>query len=311
MNTTEIENTLRKAPQPKAPATLLQRRKAQALSAPRLQQIQPPARPSRASWLARWWPTLPPLAVSLACAATLTVQQLQLRRLKTERASTPAMNGAIQRAGMAQAGGASEKDVSAADELARLRDLASTLTAEVAKLEQAQAENEKMRAQLAARASNVFTPEETKAMDEARDKALNIQCVNNLKQLCLAVRVYSMDNHETSPPNVISMSNEMGSFKILVCPADTARQPAADAGSFTQANCSYEYMAPLALDNEPQRIAFRCPIHGNLGLIDGSVQMGIAKNHPNWIVQRNGKYYLESPPPSPDSTPAPEPQPQQ
>jgi len=84
-----------------------------------------------------------------------------------------------------------------------------------------------------------------------------------------------------------------------------ARQPAADASSFTAANCSYEYLAPVAPETEPQRILFRCPIHGNLGLIDGSVQTGVAKNHPNWIVQRDGKLFMEAPQAEVDPVPAP------
>ena len=91
------------------------------------------------------------------------------------------------------------------------------------------------------------------------------------------------------------MSNEIGALKILVCPADNGRQPANDWASYSPANCSYEYLGAMASDTEPQRIAFRCPIHGNLGLIDGSAQMSIAKAHPNWIVQRDGKLYMEVP----------------
>ena len=310
MSTTELENILRTAPQPRPPANLQQRLKAQALNAPRLSSPAPlvPSQPS--SWLARWWPVLAPSLVSLACAATVAVQQNEIRHLRTELDTPSAVTaGTTAQAAPSKPGTATANaTLSEADELTRLRNLVASLTSEVAKLEQTRAENERLRAQLATRSSGAFTPEETKALDEARDKALNIQCVNNLKQLGLAVRVWSMDNHDLSPPNILSMSNEIGSFKILVCPADTGRQPAADPASFTPANCSYEYLAPSAPDSEPQRIAFRCPIHGNLGLIDGSVQSGIAKNHPNWIVQRDGKYYMDVPAADlAPSNPAPEP----
>jgi hypothetical protein len=300
MSTTEIENILRRAPQPKAPGNLQLRLKAQALSVPRVSAAPPAPRHSApGSWLARWWPALAPTAVSLACAATLSFQQKEFHQLRTELASQGAAPGRPI-AGAVEVGTSSDAGVAAAseqDELQRLRSLAASLSAEVAKLEQTQAANARLRAQLASRSAAVFTPEEAKAMDDARDRAMRIQCVNQLKQLGLAVRIWANDHGELSPPNVLCLSNEIsGRLGLLICPADTGRQPASDPGSFTPANCSYEYLAPAAPETEPQRILFRCPIHGNLGLVDGSVQSAIVKNHPDWIVQRDGKLYMEAPP---------------
>ncbi|HZR16670.1 MAG TPA: hypothetical protein VFE51_05025 [Verrucomicrobiae bacterium] len=300
MSTTEIENILHRAPQPKAPGNLQQRLKAQALSVPRVSATPRAPRPAApGSWLARWWPALAPTVVSLACAATLSFQQKEFRQLRTEleshgkaqgRPIAIAVNGGP--SGDPGAAPASEQN-----ELLRLRSLAASLSAEVAKLEQTQADNARLRAQLASRSAAMFSPEEANALEEARDRAMSIQCVNQLKQLGLAVRIWANDHGELSPPNVLCLSNELsGHFDVLVCPADAGRQPASDPGSFTAANCSYEYLAPSAPETEPQRILFRCPIHGNLGLVDGSVQRAIVKNHPDWIVQRDGKLYMEAPP---------------
>jgi hypothetical protein len=126
-----------------------------------------------------------------------------------------------------------------------------------------------------------------------------------MKQLCLADRVWAIDNGDVSPPDVLSMTNEMNTPKILVCPSDTGRQVAKDWASYTSANCSYEYLAPSAGDTEPQRVAFRCPIHGHVGCCDGSVQMGIAKKQPERLVQRDGKLYLDDQTPPPQVMPAP------
>ena len=54
------------------------------------------------------------------------------------------------------------------------------------------------------------------------------------------------------------------------------------------------------------RVAFRCPIHGHLGLIDGSVQGYVAnRQHPEQIVPRGGKLYFEPlARPAPSCTPA-------
>jgi hypothetical protein len=45
--------------------------------------------------------------------------------------------------------------------------------------------------------------------------------------------------------------------------------------------------------NEPNRVLSRCPIHGNIGLCDGSVQGYIGKKHPDWLVEQNGKLYFK------------------
>lgn len=297
MNTTQIENILRRAPQPRPPGNLQQRLKAQALSAPRNTSPVLLEQRSGASWLRRWWPTLAPTAITLACAATVTLQRNQLQQLQSELAKRPlAASNPVRTSEPAGAGENASAPASEANELARLKALIASLNADISKLERIQTENGRLRAELASRAAGAFTPEETKAMEEARDRAMRIQCVNNLKQLGLAVRIWSIDHHGFSPQDVLSLSNEIsGSFKILVCPADTGRQPAADASSFTPANTSYEYLAPAAPETEPQRILFRCPIHGNLGLIDGSVQSEVSKRHPNWIVQRDGKLFMEVP----------------
>lgn len=296
MNTPEIESILRQAPRPKPPGLLKQQLKAQALRAPRIINQAPAATRAPGSWLARWWPALAPTAVSLACAAVLTVQHNELQKLKQE-APTPVARPAIAQQASAIVPDRAAPNALAGseqDELARLKTLAANLGAEVSKLEQTRAENDRLRAQLASASAAVLSPEETQALEQARDRAQCIACVNNLKQLGLAARVWALDNGDMNPPNVLSMSNEMGSFKILVCPADTGRQPAKDPASFSAANCSYEYLAPSSSDKqEPNRILFRCPIHGNVGLVDGSVQMEAAKKHPEQIVQRDGKLYLD------------------
>ena len=298
MNTPEIENILRLAPRPAPPAELKDRLIAQV----RLSISPIPASPlAPAGWLRRWWPLLAPATVSFACAVGLTLQQMEIRDLKQTIQSLPhdsaANAGAVStlNAQTNDTAAASEAEARTQQEIARLKALATQLTAEVARLEQTRAENVKLRTQLAAPAAGFLTPEDAEALAKAQERAERIACVNNMKQLGLAARVWAIDNGDLTPPDIISMTNEMGSPKILCCPSDKGRQAAKNWGSYTAANCSYEYLAPTAPETEPTRVMFRCPIHGNVGLIDGSVQGGIAKARPDLIVQRDGKLYLKEP----------------
>jgi hypothetical protein len=113
------------------------------------------------------------------------------------------------------------------------------------------------------------------AMASAKDKAQAIHCMNNLRQVSLGLRIYSMAHNGTLPPDFLSMSNELGSPIILICPSDPSRtRPASSSWINYNANqTSYEYLAPSAAESSvTSQVVVRCPIHGNVCLGDGSVQ---------------------------------------
>jgi len=59
------------------------------------------------------------------------------------------------------------------------------------------------------------------ALAKAKQKAQTINCVNNLKQLGLAVRIYSTDNHDLFPPAETwcgAIQTTVGSPKVFQCP---------------------------------------------------------------------------------------------
>jgi hypothetical protein len=291
----QIENHLRLPPRPRAPRGLKERLIMQAQSVPgepRQTGIEPP----RGGWLLRWWPALVPAGLSLVCAVVLAVQQKEIRELEQAiqnlSANAP-QEGTVSKPKASEDDSSTHASEKQQEEIAQLKELVGKLTAEISQLEQMRSENQNLSAQLAAPASAGFTSEEMAEMEKARQRAMRIQCVNNMKQMGLAVRIWAGDNNDIFPPDLVCMSNELSTPKILVCPADTGRQVAANFSSYTDANCSYEYLAVGGKD-EPDRVLFRCPIHQNIGLCDGSVQ-SIDTNHPEWVVQRNGKYYLEGP----------------
>jgi hypothetical protein len=285
--------------------------KAQLIGQARLPVVQTgsqtqPATLAPVGWLRRWWPLLAPAAVSVACALSLTMQQMEIRDIKQAIQSLAGDSAAKASAGSTPtvqtnaAAPAAEVEARTQQEIARLKELASQLAVEVAQLEQLRAENAKLRTQLEATPAGYLTPEETDALAKAKAKAQSIACINNLKQLGLSVRTWAIDNGDVSPPDLLSMTNEMSTPKILFCPADTGRQAATGGwASYTSSNCSYEYLAPSAPDSEPFRVLFRCPIHGHVCLNDGSVQGEVAKRHPEQLVQRDGKLYLDQSAPPP------------
>ncbi len=112
------------------------------------------------------------------------------------------------------------------------------------------------------------------ALAKAKGKAQSVHCVNNMKQIGLAARIWSNDHNELLPPDIASMSNELVSPKILVCPEDKSKSPAADWSQFDPSqNVSYEFVTPGAKESDVfNQVVFPCPIHGNVGMGDGSVQ---------------------------------------
>lgn len=299
----EIEQLLRHAPRPAPPAGLKQQLSDQ-MRLPAAETTPRVAVTHQLSggWWRRWWPALAPTAVSLACAAVLTVQRAEIRDLK-ETIRSLSNSVAVESSStittvQSESATAGPVDLAAKEqeEIARLKERVKQLTTDINQLEQTQRENEALRRQIAA--PPTLTQEELDAIAEAKERAQSISCINNLKQVGLAVRLYAMDSADVNPPDFLSMSNELNTPKILVCPGQTNNTAAASWATYTSANCSYEYLTPLApnADSEPTRVQTRCPIHGHIGLCDGSVQSKVAKTHPDWLVERDGKLYMESKP---------------
>jgi hypothetical protein len=98
------------------------------------------------------------------------------------------------------------------------------------------------------------------ALGRAKDKAKRINCVNNLKQVGLAMRLWATDNDGKFPwkvdqaagggkPNgtdnakvnlqLSLVSNELASTTILLCPNDVRRVPAGSFATILLTNVSY------------------------------------------------------------------------
>ena len=70
------------------------------------------------------------------------------------------------------------------------------------------------------------------------------------------------------------MSNELSTPKILVCLADSSKQPAPNFESLQPGNVSYQvHSGTNVAEVHPDQVLAVCPIHNNVLLCDGSVQL--------------------------------------
>jgi prepilin-type N-terminal cleavage/methylation domain-containing protein len=118
------------------------------------------------------------------------------------------------------------------------------------------------------------------ALANAKRKAQRIACVNNLKQVGLGFRLWANENEDKFPwqintNNTIGASfrdaaNEIGSPKVCVCPADTARNAANVFSNFNAGNnCSY-FINRDAKEAEPLNLLTGDRNFSGTGAITGS-----------------------------------------
>lgn len=312
LNPDSLEALLRRAPVPRPPADLkakllrgVREGAAPVPSVTRAAVHAPVTDRAEGGWR-RWLLLFLPAGMVAALATVAVVQKDQIRDLRTE---LQALASAEVQATAFEASSGAENGRSAAGlpderrEIIRLRELLAKLKEDAATVARLEAENARLK--LAVAAARTSLPPEFKELEDAKDRANRIMCVNNLKQMGLAVRIFATDNGDEFPPDILAMKDLITTPKMLVCPSDTARSAAESWETYSAANLSYEFLSPGPgkYEAEPSRILFRCPIHGHVGMCDGSVQMGIAKEHPEWLVSRNGALYLEGRP-EPTSAPA-------
>lgn len=297
MNEATIESLLFRAPIPAAPPELLQRLQ----DAITLQPAKPETRIPRLrqSPLRRWFPALAFGLVLLTCALMFAVQSNWSARLKQQNEALRATAAGLPQ--LREQHAAWEQAVAQQQELDGLRtdnEELHQLQAEVARLTSLSAEVTQLREQNRrfSAAPVVSNPSNSASFfDDAQRQAERIQCVNNLKQLGLAMRIWEGDNQDKYPTSLAAMSNECSTVKILICPSDKARQSNLSVSwtDFSNDMSSYQYLAQPDDGDiaHPDCIMAICPIHHNYLLEDGSVQQ---INPSKWKeVKKDGRLYLE------------------
>ena len=122
------------------------------------------------------------------------------------------------------------------------------------------------------------------ALSQAREKARRINCAGNLKQIGLAMRMYSSDFNEQFPApgndatglEILRENDYLSTTKVYICPSTT--DSPAQSGTTVVGHCSYQYYGgqsedtcgtntALCRDNDPNHSKF-----GNVLFGDGHVK---------------------------------------
>jgi hypothetical protein len=296
MKDTIIEKLLSQAPKPIAPANLLKQIQAEI--------VLPVARPAAKTreWqnpLRRWFPALAFGVLMLSCMLTIAVQANWSASLKRENEVLRTATAELPQ--LRERHAALEQAQAKHEELAQLRkdnDELHSLQVEVGqlrnlptKIQQVQNENKRL---AAAPAPNSNATSSAKFFEDVEAEAERIQCVNNMKQIGLAMRVWAGDNDEKYPTSLVVMSNELSTTKVLICPSDKTRLPYASLGfqQFQDSMTSYKFTVQPDDENYIRCITARCPIHHNYLMADGSVQQVNPEKFKE--VQKDGRWYLQN-----------------
>ncbi|HYV29618.1 MAG TPA: hypothetical protein VEO53_00695, partial [Candidatus Binatia bacterium] len=213
--------------------------------------------------------------------ATLRSATADLDQLRRENAELQRLQAVAQEAERAQ---------KQQEELARLRAEVAQLRGAAQELPALRAESQRLQAERAAAAAKAGVAMELDPFAEAKGRAERIACINNIKQIGLCARMWANDHKDIMPADFLTMSNELNSPKILTCPGDTARKPAANWLEFDGSSVSYELLSPGVPEGDPNIVLVRCPIHFNVGLLDGSAQQLSVTDHR--IEKVDGKFKI-------------------
>jgi hypothetical protein len=234
-------------------------------------------------------------AVAFGASVAMNVyfwQQLERSRAETEALRAGAMEAETLRAENAATKAQSEAKPTSANsdadtrELAQLRNEVGPLRKQVVEIESLRrqaAEAGQLRAQLnqakrdLTAAENAMadvmkiTPEELLAL---KGEGHSTACINNMKQIGLAASIYAKEHGGVFPPDFVSMATELANPKILYCPAAPGGAQATEWAQLNPSTISYQFLNPNGNATDAQKPLTMCPIHGHVGLSDGSVHRG-------------------------------------
>jgi prepilin-type N-terminal cleavage/methylation domain-containing protein len=133
------------------------------------------------------------------------------------------------------------------------------------------------------------------ALAAAKRKAQRISCVNNIKQCALAVRIWEGDNGDKYPmavygytnaagsiSNIIVMTNELSTPKVVQCPSDNSGTHTTTVtawANFGGSSLSY-FICANAAENYPQMMLFG---DRNLATAGTKILTGVQASGATWV----------------------------
>lgn len=296
MTESQIETLLRRPPRITVPPGLRAQLEAD-IRLPRANDARSeavrsiPAEPRFNAWLKRWIPAFSFGLFVLGCLVVLAMQSNKLSALRREAESLRQNASAVPPEGVAMADlmESLRKDKVAIE---KLRSEIAALRHALAQAGELQAQNDTLRDQVRVqRAAILANSDDPFAVPS--EKADSLQCISNMKQLGLALRLWANENRDLYPPDFLSITKELNTPKILVCPADKANLPAELSWErFNPSRVSYDYFGAGQKEefSGHEWVLTRCRIHGHIGFHDGSVQQ-VAPGRGR-ILLENGKHKL-------------------
>jgi multidrug efflux pump subunit AcrA (membrane-fusion protein) len=291
MNTDHIENLLQKAPRLRTPAGLLDELQS-TVELPRADSSTQRSKleTRNSAWFRRWMPAMGFALWFLGCMVVFGIQNSQLAELRVrQRASDSAQAASAQQALAAETLRAAteieleqlRKDLA---DVQRLRAEIGQLRAEMQELATLRAQNQQLREEMKSQTTPAPQPKED-FFAVAQERAGRTRCVNSLKQLGLAARMWANESKSDVMPDGATLEAALPNLrasmplgeKIFLCPSDRTIR--------------YEILGPGAPERRPEIIYSRCPVHNIFGLSDGSVQQ-IDPTHVH-MVQKDGWWILE------------------
>ncbi len=298
MNDAQIESLLRKAPRPSAPAGLKQQLLAD-IHLPQ-SQVSPVGFVDAAPFWRRWFPAFAIGLLFLGCLIVLGVQTSQLLDLRRENAALAAAtanleelrqdNAELQR--LRTSSQQAERFHKNNDELMKLKAEVAQLRDRARELSKLRADNQRLQVEHAAAAAKAGIAPEEDPFRKQKEKAMSTACINNLKQIGLAARMWANDHHTNALPiDWLVMKKLLNTPRILTCPADTGRTSATSWDQFDGTSVSYELPSMAPDERDPYTVYSRCRIHGHIGLTDGSAHSGVKSDR---FQQVDGNLKLRS-----------------
>jgi hypothetical protein len=291
----DIEAILRRAPQPVPPISLKERLLTEI---PTLSSRTDLSLTLGVPFWRRWFPALSFGAILLGCFIVLAVQTRELIGLQRQNATLRQFSAALEqlRRDNAELHALRSKaaEISSAqrdeEELTSLRREIAERRNAMQDAAELKASNQRLASEIkAAQAKAGFVPEQD-PLAEAKAAAEKTACMNNLKQIMLATRIWANTHGDVLPVDFLTIKNELATPKVLLCPSDTARQQPSDWSQFNPLEVSYDILSPGVDEADPEVVYVRCRIHGSVGRVDGSAQ---GLNPDIRLITRDGKTKIE------------------